>query len=56
MNKGLVFWIIMVVAVVFQVGVWQAPDRMGRYGWAGGFVVFVLLALLGWQVFGAAIK
>lgn len=52
MNISLLFWILMLVVLIF--GLWV--------GWAGGYRVFgpwvlywVLLALLGWKVFGPAI-
>jgi hypothetical protein len=52
MTLGLAFWIIMLVWLVFG-----ALLHFGMVGsaWAGANVVllFVLFALLGWQVFGA---
>lgn len=52
MSIGLLFWIIMIVGFVF--GLYTNRATMG--GWAmNNIVVWVLLALLGWAVFGAAI-
>lgn len=53
MTISLLFWIIYLVALVF--GFWpsQPFDRI-RFG--GSIVLFVLIGLLGWRVFGAAVK
>jgi hypothetical protein len=54
MTRGLVFWIIMLVWLVFGVA-WHF-SLVGTYG-PIGFVLlfFILFALLGWQVFGPPI-
>ena len=55
MDKGTLFWVIMIVAIIFfGWGQWAPADNRFRNGW--GAVVFILLALLGWAVFGNAIK
>lgn len=55
MEKGTLFWVIFIVALVFYGWGWYVPpDRPYRHAW--GIVVFVLLGLLGWQVFGQAVK
>jgi hypothetical protein len=56
MDKGTVFWVLMLVAAVFSgFGVFRPSTE--RW-WGGGSVllIFVLFALVGWQVFGAAVK
>jgi len=56
MPIGIMFWVIMIVWLVF--GFWQNGTelRAGRYGPIGGsLLTFVLLALLGWAVFGPAL-
>ncbi len=52
MSIQLLFWVIMVVGFVF--GFYN--NREQPMGWLGNsLVIWVLLALLGWQVFGAAV-
>jgi len=55
MTLGLAFWILMLVWLVFGLLL-----HFGVVGglWAGGNVVllFILFALLGWQVFGAPLR
>ena len=49
------FWIIYVLCVIF--GLWSEWPSDGNYRPLGGrFVVFVLLGLLGWGLFGPPIK
>jgi hypothetical protein len=52
MSRGLLFWILMILWFVF--GLW-ASWPLG-WGFGSTVLLFVLLALLGWQVFGPAIK
>jgi hypothetical protein len=55
MTMGLLFWILMVIWLVF--GLVQAGGFVGPYGpWGHSLLLFILLLLLGWQVFGAPIK
>ena len=57
MSLSLLFWIIMLVWLVF--GLWQnyVPGQAYPFARAGGnLLIFVLLGLLGWQVFGPAIR
>ena len=51
MTLGLAFWILMLVWLVF--GVWQTWPDVKAGG--GNFLLFVLLALVGWRIFGAPI-
>jgi len=56
MSKGLAFWILMLLWFFFgALGVYNSGNA-GWQGWAGNLLLFVLLALLGWAVFGDAIK
>lgn len=51
MNIGLLFWVIMIVALLFGFFIyWPNPRPIGAH-----LIVWVLLALLGWKVFGPAI-
>jgi hypothetical protein len=51
------FWGLMLLWLVFGVGGRLRPE-LGK-GWVGeasDVLIFVLLALVGWQLFGAALK
>jgi sugar phosphate permease len=52
MNAGNWFWIIFVISVVFS-GVVLWPFERRSSAW---LVVFILLALLGYHVFGPAVQ
>jgi hypothetical protein len=57
MPLGMFFWTLMLAWAVFSVVSWRAPDRLGGYGYLGNsLLVLVLLGVLGWQVFGPAVK
>jgi hypothetical protein len=56
MDIGLLFWIIMILLIIGQVGV-------GWGGWGGargpfltGFIIILLFFLLGWHDFGFIIR
>jgi len=54
MTIGFVFWLLMLLVLLF--------GGLGHYGifaygfYASGLVLFILLALIGWQIFGPPIK
>jgi hypothetical protein len=52
MPLGLAFWIIMLVCLVFWT--WQSWGNHLYLG--GGFVIFILLAIIGWKVFGPPLQ
>jgi hypothetical protein len=49
MSFGLAFWILMLLWLVF--GVWHLWPNY--YGVGGSLLLFILLVLLGWKVFGS---
>ena len=51
MSLGLAFWIIMLIWLIFG-SYWTWGNH---YVMGGNIMLFVLLALLGWRVFGAPI-
>lgn len=51
MSISILFWVIMLIWLLF--GFWSNWPNYKAVG--GGIIVWVLLALLGWAVFGAAI-
>lgn len=55
MPLGLMFWILMLLWLIF--GLVERWGPSGPYwAWGGSLVLFILLLLLGWQVFGAPVK
>lgn len=56
MTKGAIFWVLMILALLFG-GFVYWPHGGSPYWTLGNYLLqWVLFALLGWQVFGAAIK
>lgn len=54
MSIGLVFWILYLIALVF--GAWWNWPAGGNFRPFGGtLLVFVLIGLIGWKLFGAPI-
>jgi hypothetical protein len=54
---GILFWVLMILWFLF--GLYWNRDgiRAGNYGIVGGdLLLFVLLGLLGWRVFGAVLQ
>ena len=56
MTRGLVFWVLMLIWLVFGI-LWHFSIVGAPYNILGGvLLLFILFALLGWQVFGPPIK
>lgn len=57
MPIGVLFWVLMIIWLLFGV-YWNRSDfSRGNYGVAGGnLMLFVLLAILGWRVFGPILQ
>jgi hypothetical protein len=57
MPIGLLFWMLMILWLLFGL-YWHSDElRGGKYGIVGGnLLLFVLLFLLGWRVFGFVIQ
>jgi hypothetical protein len=57
MTIGFVFWLLMILWLVFGFYWNRADIRGGNYGILGGnLMLFILLFLLGWKVFGFVIQ
>lgn len=57
MTLGLLFWILMVFWFVF--GAWSGVPEIRGGAWrpsAGSLIVFVVVFLLGWRVFGFIVQ
>lgn len=57
MPIGILFWVLMILWFLFGLW-WNVADfREGKYGPLGGnFLLFILLGLLGWRVFGPVLQ
>ena len=56
MAIGMAFWVLMLIWLVFGVAASWPGAPLGQYhGIVGNLLIFVLFALLGWHVFGAAL-
>ncbi|MES2367487.1 MAG: hypothetical protein V4563_16545 [Pseudomonadota bacterium] len=55
MGLDLLFWMLMIIWLIFGGLAWYEPAAPH---WRGGYNLlnFVLFAILGWKVFGAAIR
>jgi len=57
MTIGFVFWLLMILWLVFGLYSNRSDIRGGNYGLLGGnLMLFILLFLLGWKVFGFIIQ
>ncbi len=54
LDKGDVFWVVYLICLIF--GGWAGYSIGDKRYIGGGIVIFVLVGLIGWQVFGAPIK
>jgi hypothetical protein len=55
MSLSILFWFLMILWAIFGAWGWRDPAQPFVRG-GGWFLTFVLLAILGWAVFGAAIR
>ena len=56
MQISLLFWILMLLWAIFGVApTFPRGENVTYWGFAGSLLLFVLIGLLGWQVFGAAV-
>jgi len=49
----MLFWVVYILCLIF--GGWFGYSAWGYYGLGGGLVVFLLIGILGWGVFGKPI-
>lgn len=57
MPLAYIFWLLMILWAIFGLGYpvyTETPNRRITLG--GNLLLFVLIVLLGWQVFGSAVK
>jgi hypothetical protein len=54
MSAGIWFWILYVISLVFSG--WAVGFTGGPRVWGGSLVLFILIGLLGWRVFGAPLQ
>ncbi len=56
MTMGLCYWILMLLWLIGALRPWFGPTKPAWGSVVGDIVLFILLLLLGWQVYGAPIK
>jgi len=57
MGRGLLFWILMILWFLSVVGLPLVPAAAQPYGaFVSTLLLFVLFALLGWDVYGPALR
>jgi hypothetical protein len=56
MPLQLLFWMIYILALFFSAWVYYAPNTPWFRPFSGLFAVWVLIGILGYRVFGSAIK
>lgn len=55
MTIGFIFWLLMILSLIF--GFWRGyAEPANRFGMGMSFLLWVLLFLLGWKVFGFMIQ
>jgi hypothetical protein len=55
MTRQFWFWVIFVIGLLFSLGM-RSGFLGGQYVMGGDLLFFLLVGLLGWQVYGPAIK
>jgi hypothetical protein len=56
MSLGLAFWILMLIWLIFGLYFGYQSTAYSPYLIGGNLMLFVLLLLLGWQVFGPPLR
>lgn len=57
MPLGILFWVLYIIAVIFNFWATYEPAQPLWWRRAGSyFVLWILVGILGWQVFGPAIR
>lgn len=56
MTLGLAYWILMLIWLIFGLYLGWSDFAANRFYVGGNLMLFILLLLLGWQVFGAPLR
>ena len=56
MPLGILFWVLLVVGVLVSGWGWWTPTAPPFARWGGGLLIIVLIAILGWAVFGPVVS
>lgn len=57
MPIGILFWVLMLLWFFFGLWVGREDFQAGKYGFFGSsLLLFVLLALIGWRLFGPVLQ
>ncbi len=56
MPKGMLFWMLYIICLVFSMYCYWPNEPSGRWSLGGSLVTFILIGILGWAVFGPPIQ
>jgi hypothetical protein len=56
MPLNILFWVIYLIALILSFFVYYAPGTPWFRPFGGAFVLWILVGILGWRVFGPAIR
>jgi hypothetical protein len=56
MPLNLLFWVIYILALIISLWGYYVPNTPWYRGFGGAFVLWLLVGILGWRVFGPAIR
>ena len=56
MSIGLLFWLLMILWILLGAGLAWPRDEANRYGFGANLLLWVVIALLGWKVFGFVLQ
>lgn len=55
MTISVLFWMLFILTLLFGGWGWTMPTAPPFTRWGSSFMILILIAILGWKVFGAAI-
>jgi hypothetical protein len=56
MTLSILFWVLYIVFLIFSLWTGYVPDQPYPFTrWGGSVVIFILVGILGWAVFGAPV-
>lgn len=56
MSIGFIVWLILILWLLYGAGVAWPRDAANRYGFGSNLVLWVLLALMAWSIYGSPLK
>ena len=56
MPLSILFWVIYLIAIVLAAWGYYEPNTPWTRRFGGVFILWILVGILGWEVFGAAVR